>query len=221
MAWLIWGSHNEDKARRFLLVYYPKTIAGDAFDPKAVVAGETPVEIVPVGRAGALRLKILAHGQPLPKSEVTIILPDGTQQKLMTGEAGLTAQLTQTGRYGAWARYLGDEGRRARGKTFAETRNYATIVFDVPEASATASNSSAITATRYATLPPSNIQFRRGGQRRMALRVRRTYRSHAFLFHRSSLVGPVRPFESFRWKMGAIGGRARSARADIWPPTKE
>ncbi len=54
----------------YLLVYYPKTILGDAFDPKAAVGNAAPVEILPVGRAGSLHLKVLAHGKPLPASEV-------------------------------------------------------------------------------------------------------------------------------------------------------
>jgi N-acetylneuraminic acid mutarotase len=105
----------------YLLLYYPKTVVGDAFDPKTVVGGETPVEIVPVGKPGELRLKLLAHGKPQQQNEVTILLPDGSQKKLKTDESGLTDVLTQTGRYGAWARYW--EG---------ETHNYATLVVDVP-----------------------------------------------------------------------------------------
>ena len=37
-----------------VLLYYPKTILGDAFDAKAVVGEQTPVEIVPTGKAGAV-----------------------------------------------------------------------------------------------------------------------------------------------------------------------
>src|SRR5215472_265163 len=33
----------------YLLVYYPKAILGDAFDPKATLGNAVPVEIVPVG----------------------------------------------------------------------------------------------------------------------------------------------------------------------------
>ncbi len=129
------GPMQRGSEKPYRLVYYPKTILGDAFDPKAVLAAETPVEIVPLGRPGALRLKVLAHGKPLAKSEVTIILPDATQKKLMTDDAGITDALPQTGRYGAWARSW--EG---------EVRNYATVVFDVP-------------AARFATLPQATSSF--------------------------------------------------------------
>jgi N-acetylneuraminic acid mutarotase len=138
----------------YLLVYYPKTILGDAFDPRATVGNVAPVEIVPVGRSGSLHLKVLAHGRPLPASEVTVILADGTQKKLSTDADGLTAELTQTGRYGAWARYWENVGGERDGKAYAETRNYATLVFDAAD-SAPASP----TATRFATLPEATASF--------------------------------------------------------------
>jgi len=92
------GCMQQGQEKPYLLVYYPKTIVGDAFDHNAVVGSETPVEIIAVGEPGALRLKVLAHGKPQLKTEVTIILPDGAQRKLTTDQAGLTEVLTQTGR---------------------------------------------------------------------------------------------------------------------------
>jgi hypothetical protein len=138
----------------YLLIYYPKTILGDAFDPKAMVGNATPVEIVPVGRAGALRLRVLAHGKPLSTSEVTILLPDGAQKKLTTDADGLTAELTQTGRYGAWARYWENQGGQRDGKAYSETRNYATLVFDAAQAAPTSA-----TAKGFATLPEATASF--------------------------------------------------------------
>ncbi len=115
------GRMQQGQEKPYLLLYYPKTVVGDAFDPKTIVGGETPVEIVAVGKPGELRLKVLAHGKPQQQNEVTILLPDGSQKKVKTDESGLTDVLTQSGRYGAWARYW--EG---------ETHNYATLVLDVP-----------------------------------------------------------------------------------------
>ena len=63
-----------------VLLYYPKTILGDAFNVKAIVGGETPVEIVPTGKPGAVTLKLLARGKPLPNSEITVILPMGRRR---------------------------------------------------------------------------------------------------------------------------------------------
>ncbi|HEY3744146.1 MAG TPA: hypothetical protein VGL53_30080 [Bryobacteraceae bacterium] len=126
------GVTQRGPANPFLLVYYLKTIVGDAFDSKMIVGSSAPVEIVPVRETRGLRLLVLAHGKPLPDSEVTVILPNGTQKKLKTDSAGITDILTQTGRYGAWARYWEKIGGERDGKTYAETHNYATLVFDAP-----------------------------------------------------------------------------------------
>ncbi|HWB85089.1 MAG TPA: hypothetical protein VG675_13175 [Bryobacteraceae bacterium] len=149
-------ARGQEKA--YLLVYYPKTILGDAFDPTAIIGDAAPVEIIPIGRPGALCLRVLAHGKPLPASEVTLILPDGTQKKAITDKDGLTQEFRETGRYGAWTRYWENLGGERDGKAYAETRNYATVVFDVAQpAPATASGSS--TATRFATLPEATAAF--------------------------------------------------------------
>jgi hypothetical protein len=140
------GLMQQGQAKPYLLAYYPKTIVGDAFDPNAIVGSETPVEIIAAGKPGAVRLKVVAHGKPQPKTEVTIILPDGTQRKLTTDQAGLTEVLTQTGRFGAWARYWEPVGGEREGKSYAETRNYATLVFDVA-------------AAHFATLPEATSSF--------------------------------------------------------------
>ena len=187
----------------YLLVYYPKTILGDAFDPKAAVGNAAPVEILPVGHAGSLHLKVLAHGKPLPASEVTIILPDGAQKKLTTDADGLTAELTQTGRYGAWARYWENVGGERDGKAYAETRNYATLVFDAAD-SAPASAA----ATRFASSARGNGKFRSRSQRRVALRLRRTYCANAQLFDRCGFrsLRPAEPRASQR--MGRSSARS-------------
>ena len=142
------GPMQQGQQKPYHLIYYPKTILGDAFDPKTIVGGDTPLEMVPVGKTAAFRLEVLAHGKPDPNSEVTILLPDGAQKKLTTDQAGLTDVLTETGRYGAWARHW--EG---------ETRNYATLVMDVPTSPVTSNSTPAITATHFATLPQAASSF--------------------------------------------------------------
>jgi hypothetical protein len=124
--------------KSYLLVYYPKAIVGDAFDTKTVVGQTAPVEIVPKGKPGAVRLELSWHGQPQPDAEITVILPDGTQKKLTTDKSGQTEPLSVTGRYGAWARHWDTVAGDRNGKAYGEIHNYATIVFDaavtLPEA---------------------------------------------------------------------------------------
>jgi N-acetylneuraminic acid mutarotase/uncharacterized GH25 family protein len=150
------GLSQNGSTKPYLLVYHPKTILGDAFDPKSAVGASAPVEVVPVGKPGALKLQLLAHGKPQPNVEITAILPDGTQKKLRTDSEGQTETLTQTGRYGAWARYWEPGSGERDGKKYDEVRHYATLVFNAPEKT-TASDG--ITATRFATLPEATASF--------------------------------------------------------------
>jgi len=99
------GESTRGSTKPYRLLYHPKTILGDAFDAKAVVGGDVPVEIVPRGGPGAMTLELVGRGKPVADAEITVILPDGKQQKVKTGRDGRTPVLTQTGRYGAWARF--------------------------------------------------------------------------------------------------------------------
>lgn len=123
-----------------VLLYYPKSIIGDAFDASSAVGGQTPVEIIPVGKAGETKLKLLARGKPQADAEITVILPDGNQKKLKTDASGQTETLTQRGRFGAWARYWEAHPGERDGKKYEEVRHYATLVFDAGSGDAAFAN---------------------------------------------------------------------------------
>lgn len=133
---VVYGTANLGVAQRgkdakpHLLLYYPKTIIGDPFAPAATVGGEQVLEFVPQGQAGHVRLRLLARGAPLPNAEITVILPDGEQQKARTDAAGVAGPFSQHGRYGAWARFWEDTPGEHEGKRYEQTRHYAMIVFD-------------------------------------------------------------------------------------------
>ncbi|MDZ4821295.1 MAG: hypothetical protein SGJ20_20225, partial [Planctomycetota bacterium] len=116
------------------LVYFPKTIIGNPFDEKNTVDADRPVEIVPVGKSGETKLKLLVQGKPAANTELTVILPGGAEEKHTTDDAGLTKALPAAGRYGAWARNWKEQSGTAGDKKYEEVRNYATLVFDVPRA---------------------------------------------------------------------------------------
>jgi hypothetical protein len=139
--------HGQDKPS--VLIYHPKTIVGDAFAHEQILGGGEPVEIVPVGKPGAVVLELLVHGKPQPDAELTVILPDGTQKTLRTNADGRTETLTATGRYGAWARYWEPVGGERDGKKYEQTRHYATLVFDA----------GSVTASRFGTLPEATASF--------------------------------------------------------------
>lgn len=117
-----------------LLLYYPKTVLGDAFGANAKLGGDVPVELVPLGEPGAVKLQFIARGKPLADAEVTVILPDGSQEKVTTDAQGQTKTLTQKGRYGAWARFWEKSPGERDGKKYDELRHYAMLVFDAPSA---------------------------------------------------------------------------------------
>ena len=141
----------------YLLIYYPKSILGNAFDGKSNLPDQTPVQIVPSGKPGALKLQLLVRGKPQPDSEITVILPDNTQKKLKTDAMGQTDLLTETGRYGAWARSWEQTAGQRDGKKYEEIRHYATLVFDA--AAASAATAGGVAATRFATLPEAASSF--------------------------------------------------------------
>ncbi|WP_031495042.1 hypothetical protein [Bryobacter aggregatus] len=116
-----------------VLIYYPKAIVGDAFDPSSRLAAAVPVELVPVPATGGLQLQMLALGKPLADAEIQVIEPDGMQRKIRTNAQGLSEVLTQKGRYGAWSRYWETKSGEQDGKQYVQLRHYATLVFDTPQ----------------------------------------------------------------------------------------
>jgi len=140
-------------AKPYALVYHPKTILGDAFDMGKTIGNEAPVELVPVGQPGSLKLQFLANGKPVADSEVTVLLPDGSQRKLKTDAAGQTETLPEAGRFGAWARFWEAKPGVRDGRAYQEVHHYATLVFDVAAASALPATA------RFATMPEAAASF--------------------------------------------------------------
>lgn len=117
-------------ARPHLLLYYPKTLLGNAFVAGRTVGGEQVVELTPLGAPGKVQLQLLARGKPLADAEITVLLPDGEQKKVKTDAQGLAGPFAQNGRYGAWARFWEDKAGTHDGKAYAQERHYAMLVFD-------------------------------------------------------------------------------------------
>jgi hypothetical protein len=139
------GVMQRGSGKPHVLIYYPKAVLGDPFDARTVV-GEAPVEIVAAGRPGAFTLRVLARGKPLADSEVSLVLPDGSEKKLRTNASGETPALSAPGRYGAWARFWEPIPGERDGKKYEDVRNYATLVIDVP-------------AAPFATMPEATSSF--------------------------------------------------------------
>jgi hypothetical protein len=146
--------------RAYRLHYYPKTIVGDPFGANAAGKAQ-PIEIVPTGKPGAVRLRVLVAGKPAEDVDVNLVLPDGGEESVTTGEDGLTEVLAARGRYGAWARHWEQVSGEVKGEKFSHTRHYATLVFDTDPAIGTTSSTApaGAVATRVATMPEAASSF--------------------------------------------------------------
>lgn len=134
------GVRQRGEGPAYLLVYYPKTILGDLFDPKTIVGGDVPVELVPAPADGGVKFQLLVNGKPVAAREVKIIEPDGGQSTQKTDAHGFTEKFARPGRYGAWARHWIDTPGKRGDQPYVQERLYATLVLDyaAPKAAANA-----------------------------------------------------------------------------------
>jgi hypothetical protein len=118
-------------AKPTLLMYHPKAVLGGAAAKDSTVGESTALEIVPVSEAGKTRFRLLAKGKPVAAAEGTVVLPDGTKEKVMTDKDGYTPEFEKTGRYAAYMKLTEARTGEHDGKTYVEVRHYATLVADV------------------------------------------------------------------------------------------
>jgi hypothetical protein len=123
-------------AEPFLLVYHPRAILGDPFAAAAQPADDPTPRITPRGTPGAVQFLVEAAGRPVADADVTVILPDGAQEKVKTGPDGLSPTFAARGRYGAWARHVERVAGEHAGKPYAQVRHYPTIVCMIPDTTA-------------------------------------------------------------------------------------
>lgn len=126
-----YGVLQKGDAKPFKLTYYPKAVIGSA-SAKAIGA-TLPLEVAAAAAAGKVKFQVLAAGKPLAGAEVTIILPDGAKKSVTTAKDGFTPEYTTPGRYGVYAKQVEAKSGDHAGKKYDETRNYATLVCDVPK----------------------------------------------------------------------------------------
>ncbi len=144
--------------RAYRLHYYPKTIVGDPFARNTAIDGR-PIDIVAVGRPGALRFKVLIDGQPASAVDVNLLQPDGTEVTVQTDSDGLTGPLAARGRYAGWARYVQPVKGTLRGTAFDQTRHYTMVVLDAGTASSPPATPDLHTATAQGELPVAASSF--------------------------------------------------------------
>jgi len=135
---MVYGTHDygvmtRGGAKPFLLKYHPKTVLGNPFRHSAYLGEKTPVEIVAYGEPGDVVFQMLHGKKPVADSELTVILPDGTQQTAKTNAEGKTSAFTQIGRFGVWGRLFEETAGKHGEDEYQQVRHYPTLVIDVGE----------------------------------------------------------------------------------------
>lgn len=136
---LVYGSHTYDVLQKgetppYRLNYHPKAILGDAFAKGTAVGktvGKLPIEVLVVGKPGAVQFQAIAKGKPLSGIEMSIYPPGAGKKKVTTDAEGLSPAFAETGRFYLWTRAIDPTAGELKGKKYTETKNYATLVVDV------------------------------------------------------------------------------------------
>ena len=114
----------------YLLVYHPKTVLGPCTGQKPWE--RLPLEILAEVSGEKVHLRVLFRGKPAPRAEM-FVLADGQEKvELKTDDEGrATLEVKRPGTYGFRTRQIEAKGGEYRGKKYAETRHYASLVLPV------------------------------------------------------------------------------------------
>ena len=124
-----YGVLQKGDTKPFKLAYYPKAVLGAA--TAKPVGEKLLLEVVAEGGSGKVRFRVLAAGQPLAESEVTVMPPAGGKKAATTDKDGYTPAFDGAGRYGVYAKRVEAKAGEHAGKKYDEIRSYATLVCDV------------------------------------------------------------------------------------------
>lgn len=155
------GVVRRGKGKPHRLIYYPKAIVGDAFAQGTQLNARSEIEIIPVGKPGAMQLQLVAFGRPVASGEIVVLLPDGTEERVKTNADGIAdATFTDLGRYGAWGRLWETAAGTHQGEAYEEIRHYATLVVDVGGPAPTEGQGAALApVSQYAKMPEASSSF--------------------------------------------------------------
>lgn len=117
----------------YLLSYHPKAILGDPLAKGTVVGEKLPIEVMVAGKPGAVQFQAVAKGKPLAGVEMNVYPPGAGKKKVTTDAEGLTPAFAETGRFYLWTKATDATPGERDGKKYVESRNYATLVVDMPK----------------------------------------------------------------------------------------
>jgi hypothetical protein len=113
--------------------YYPKTVVGDPFQPKAVAGRSVALEIVPVKDGNTIRFRVVSDGKPMNDADVSVGIHGKDEAKpeaSKTDKDGLTPGFSEKGRYCVVVRRIENKAGEFDGKKHSAIRHTATLVCD-------------------------------------------------------------------------------------------
>lgn len=113
------------------LVYHPCAAFAVRTGDQDPAKANLEFQIVAENHSGKTTFQFLNRGKPVADAEGSVLLPDGTKQKVKTDKDGRTEAFATPGRYGIWLRHAEPGQGEIGGKTYTESRHYATLVVTV------------------------------------------------------------------------------------------
>lgn len=125
-----YGVIQRGDAKPFLLKYHPKAVFGTWANGSSVNAGKAaPFEISPVQDGVKIRFLVLLEGKPVPKAEVSVLVPGDEKAKtITTDDTGHTEFFDKPGQYAVQTKQAQTTTGDVDGKKYDEVRHYATLV---------------------------------------------------------------------------------------------
>jgi hypothetical protein len=114
------------------LTYCAKAIIGSApAEGKPQFRNLVPFEVVPMLVDGKLRFQTFWKGAPLAGTEFGVTVGQATEKRVAADERGITKMsFDKPARYEVWAHYTDNMAAESGGRTYDESRFYATLVMD-------------------------------------------------------------------------------------------
>ena len=177
--------------KTMLLHYYAKSLRSN-LRARLSRSEKLDLDVSPRLANGRMQLSVFWKSQPVEGVQVIVSPPKGNSLELKTDGMGRTSlKAPAPGRYEIRARWIEQKDGEFENQKYDETRHYSTVTFDAGTSDADQLPANAASrpenGSRYADLPRGHHEFRSGGDRRLAVRLRWTFWPGASLLEHESI----------------------------------